>query len=85
MYPNIKGYPALFFLPVNDKFNPIQHKGDRSGKAVKEWINGLSSIIVTDEDRPNPDDEIESFTAENFLEDITKDNLEDITKDNTKP
>ncbi len=75
MYPPIKGYPTIFFLSAYEKFDPIQYQGDRSYKSVKDWINRHSSIFLTEEERTGQaaeeDEEIESFTSENFEEGVT--------------
>jgi hypothetical protein len=75
MYPPVKGYPALFFVSADDKFNPIQYsgQGDRSFKTVKEWVNRHTSMFLTEAD---DDDEVESFTLENFAEAIKGDDPE---------
>lgn len=76
MYPQLKGFPSIFFLSAYEKFDPIQYQGDRTYKAVKEWINRHSSIFLTEEERTGQsldgDDEIESFTSENFEEKINE-------------
>lgn len=75
MYPPIKGYPTIFFLSAYEKFDPIQYQGDRSYKSVKDWINRHSSVFLTEEERTGQaaeeDEEIESFTSENFEEGVT--------------
>jgi len=76
MYPPLKGYPAIFFLSAYEKYDPIQYQGDRTFKSVKDWINRHSSIFLTEEERTGQaaeeEEEIESFTSENFEEDINK-------------
>jgi len=72
MFPDLKGYPSIFFLSAYEKYDPIAYQGDRTYKAVKEWINRHSSIFLTEEERTGQslevDEEIESFTSENFDE-----------------
>merc|ERR1711983_720010 len=74
MFTPLKGYPSVFFLSAYEKFDPIQYQGDRSYKSVKDWINRHSSIFLTEEERTGQaaedDEEIESFTAENFEADV---------------
>lgn len=74
MFPPLKGYPSIFFLSAYEKFDPIQYQGDRTYKSVKDWINRHSSIFLTEEERTgqaaDDDEEIESFTAENFEADV---------------
>ncbi len=74
MFPQLKGYPSIFFLSAYEKFDPIQYQGDRSYKSVKDWINRHSSIFLTEEEKTgqavDDDEEIESFTAENFEADV---------------
>lgn len=76
MFPPIKGYPTIFFLSAYEKFDPIQYQGDRAYKSLKDWINRHSSIFLTEEERTgqaaSEDEEIESFTNENFDEDVNK-------------
>ncbi len=83
MFPPLKGFPTIFFLSAYEKFDPIQYQGDRSYKSVKDWINRHSSIFLTEEERTGKtttgaeggvgdDGEIESFTSENFEEDVKK-------------
>lgn len=73
MYPPVNGYPAIFFLSANEKYDPIQFKGDRTFKSVKDWINRHSSVFLTEEERTGlAAEEIESFTSENFEDDINK-------------
>jgi len=75
MFPPLKGYPSVFFLSAYEKFDPIQYQGDRTYKSVKDWINRHSSIFLSEEERTGEaaadDEEIESFTAENFEADVT--------------
>merc|ERR1712141_266469 len=70
MFPPLKGFPSIFFLSAYEKFDPIQYQGDRSYKSVKDWINRHSSIFLTEEERTGQaaedDDEIASFTDEDF-------------------
>jgi protein disulfide-isomerase-like protein len=86
MYPPLKGYPAIFFLSAYEKYDPIQYQGDRTFKSVKDWINRHSSIFLTEEERSGQaleeEEEIESFTSENFEDDINKENS-DVTDDVT--
>jgi len=74
MFPPLKGYPSIFFLSAYEKFDPIQYQGDRTYKSVKDWINRHSSIFLSEEERTGQaaedDEEIESFTAENFEADV---------------
>merc|ERR1712223_1436210 len=74
-----KGFPSIFFLSAYEKFDPIQYPGDRSYKSVKDWINRHSSIFLTEEERTGQaaedDDEIASFTDEDF--DLDDDEEED--------
>jgi len=74
MFPPLKGYPSIFFLSAYEKFDPIQYQGDRTYKSVKDWINRHSSIFLSEEERTgqaaDDDEEIESFTAENFEADV---------------
>lgn len=74
MFPPLKGYPTIFFLSAYEKFDPIQYQGDRSYKSIKDWINRHSSIFLTEEERTgqaaSEEEEIESFTNENFEEDV---------------
>merc|ERR1712203_1265138 len=83
MFPPLKGYPSVFFLSAYEKFDPIQYQGDRSYKSVKDWINRHSSIFLTEEEltgqAAEDDEEIESFTAENFEADVAT-NDEPITE-----
>ncbi len=76
MFPPLKGFPSIFFLSAYEKFDPIQYQGDRSYKSVKDWINRHSSIFLTEEERTgqaaSEEEEIESFTSENFDEDVHK-------------
>merc|ERR1712117_824056 len=59
---------------VFEKFDPIQYQGDRTYKSVKDWINRHSSIFLSEEEKTGQaaedDEEIESFTAENFEADV---------------
>lgn len=77
MFPPLKGYPSIFFLSAYEKFDPIQYQGDRTYKSVKDWINRHSSIFLSEEERTGQaaedDEEIESFTAENFEADVATD------------
>ena len=79
MFPPLKGFPSIFFLSAYEKFDPIQYQGDRSYKSVKDWINRHSSIFLTEEERTGQaaedDDEIASFTDEDF--DLDDDEEED--------
>jgi hypothetical protein len=34
-----QGYPSIFFISAYEKFDPILYQGDRTYKAVKDWIN----------------------------------------------
>jgi protein disulfide-isomerase A4 len=81
MYPPLKGFPTVFFLSAYEKFDPILYQGDRSYKSLKDWINRHSSIFLTEEERTgqaaSEDEEIESFTNENFEEDVHKDKVEE--------
>merc|ERR1739844_494988 len=74
MFPPLKGYPTIFFLSAYEKFDPIQYQGDRTYKSVKDWINRHSSIFLSEEEKTgqafDDDEEIESFTAENFEADV---------------
>merc|ERR1711994_416905 len=74
MFPPLKGYPTIFFLSAYEKFDPIQYQGDRTYKSVKDWINRHSSIFLSEEEKTGQavedDEEIESFTAENFEADV---------------
>jgi len=76
MFPPLKGFPSLYFLSAYEKFDPIPYQGDRTYKAVKEWINRHSSIFLTEEERSGQslevDEEIESFTSENFEESVNE-------------
>ena len=77
MFPELKGFPSIYFLSAYEKFDPIQYQGDRSYKSVKDWINRHSSIFLTEEERTGQtaeeeEDEIESFPNENFEEDVQK-------------
>ncbi len=68
-------------MSAYEKFDPIQYQGDRSYKSVKDWINRHSSIFLTEEERTGQTaeeeaEEIESFTNENFEEDVKKENKE---------
>jgi hypothetical protein len=77
----IQGFPTIFFMSAYEKFDPIQYQGDRSYKSVKDWINRHSSIFLTEEERTgqaaeDEDEEIESFTNENFEEDVRKEREE---------
>jgi len=80
MFPPLKGYPSIFFLSAYEKFDPIQYQGDRTYKSVKDWINRHSSIFLSEEERTgqdsDEDEEIESFTAENFEADVATDSEE---------
>lgn len=82
MFPPLKGYPTIFFLSAYEKFDPIQYQGDRSYKSIKDWINRHSSIFLTEEERTgqaaSEEEEIESFTNENFEEDVHKDKSETV-------
>ena len=82
MYPPLKGFPAIFFLSAYEKFDPIQYQGDRSFKSVKDWINRHSSIFLTEEERTGQaaeeDEEIESFTSENFEDDLREKTEEEL-------
>jgi len=70
MFPQLKGFPSVFFLSAYEKFDPIQYQGDRTYKSVKDWINRHSSIFLTEEERTGmaaeEDEEIASFTDEDF-------------------
>ena len=73
----LKGFPSIYFLSAYEKYDPIQYQGDRSYKSVKDWINRHSSIFLTEEERTGQtaeeeEDEIESFTNENFEEDVQR-------------
>merc|ERR1739848_691569 len=74
MFPPLKGFPSIFFLSAYEKFDPIQYQGDRTYKSVKDWINRHSSIFLSEEEKTgqafDDDEEIESFTAENFEADV---------------
>ena len=77
MFPELKGFPSIYFLSAYEKYDPIQYQGDRSYKSVKDWINRHSSIFLTEEERTGQtaeeeEDEIESFTNENFEEDVQR-------------
>ncbi len=81
MFPPLKGFPSVFFISAYEKFDPIQYQGDRSYKSVKDWINRHSSIFLTEEERTgqttmeggaDEDGDIESFTNENFDEDVNR-------------
>jgi len=81
MFPPLKGYPSIFFLSAYEKFDPIQYQGDRTYKSVKDWINRHSSIFLSEEEKTGQaaedDEEIESFTAENFEADVATDEAEE--------
>jgi len=81
MFPQLKGYPSVFFLSAYEKFDPIQYQGDRSYKSVKDWINRHSSIFLTEEERTGQaaedDEEIASFTDEDFDMDDDDEDEED--------
>ena len=85
MFPPLKGYPSIFFLSAYEKFDPIQYQGDRTYKSVKDWINRHSSIFLSEEEKTGQaaedDEEIESFTAENFEADVATDAEETVQKD----
>ena len=59
----------------------LYSQGERNYKDIKEWINRHSSIFLTEEERTGQasevDEEIESFTSENFEEDVNKKKDED--------
>jgi len=88
MYPPLKGYPSIFFISAYEKFDPILYQGDRTYKDIKEWINRHSSIFLTEEERTGQasevDEEIESFTSENFDEDVNKKKDEDTSAEEAK-
>jgi len=81
MFPPLKGFPSIYFLSAYEKYDPIQYQGDRSYKSVKDWINRHSSIFLTEEERTgqaaSEEEEIESFTSENFDEEVNKTNEEE--------
>jgi len=85
MFPPLKGYPTIFFLSAYEKFDPIQYQGDRTYKSVKDWINRHSSIFLSEEEKTgqafDDDEEIESFTAENFEADVATETEEESGKD----
>jgi len=85
MFPPLKGYPSIFFLSAYEKFDPIQYQGDRTYKSVKDWINRHSSIFLSEEEKTgqaaDDDEEIESFTAENFEADVATGENEAAAKD----
>jgi len=70
MFPQLKGFPSIFFLSAYEKYDPILYQGERNYKDIKEWINRHSSIFLTEEERTGQiaevDEEIESFTSENI-------------------
>merc|ERR1712117_136083 len=70
MFPQLKGFPSIFFLSAYEKYDPILYQGERNYKDLKEWINRHSSIFLTEEERTGQiaevDEEIESFTSENI-------------------
>ena len=88
MFPQLKGYPSIFFLSAYEKFDPINYQGERTYKAVKDWINRHSSIFLTEEERTGQslevDEEIESFTNENFDEKVTAEKPEETESDAKK-
>jgi len=46
MYPDLKGFPSIFFISAYEKFDPVVYQGgDRSYKAVKDWIQALQHIL----------------------------------------
>merc|ERR1739844_74521 len=67
------------------EFDPIQYQGDRTYKSVKDWINRHSSIFLSEEEKTgqafDDDEEIESFTAENFEADVATETEEESGKD----
>jgi len=83
MFPDLKGFPSIFFISAYEKFDPVLYSGDRSFKSVKDWINRHSSIFLTEEEKdgdaameddelPPLPDKIESYQAENIDESINK-------------
>merc|ERR1719383_918903 len=79
MFPELRGFPSIFFISAYEKFDPIVYNGDRSYKSVKDWINRHSSIFLTDDEKsgessldddmlPELPDEIESYQDENIEE-----------------
>ena len=60
------------------KFEPIIYKGDYSQKSMRDWINRHTSIFLSEEESmgksasADVEEEIESFTSENFDADIVK-------------
>uniref|UniRef100_A0A0K2TFG6 Protein disulfide-isomerase n=1 Tax=Lepeophtheirus salmonis TaxID=72036 RepID=A0A0K2TFG6_LEPSM len=82
MFPKLKGFPSLFFISAYDKFDPILYQGDKNYKSIRDWINRHSSIFLTEEERTGEaaleDDEIESYTNENFEDDLTKPHVESV-------
>lgn len=88
MFPPLKGFPSVFFLSAYEKFDPILYQGDRSYKSLKDWINRHSSIFLTEEERTGQaeteGEEIESFTNENFDDDVNKKDESDGSEDSKK-
>ncbi|XP_023336039.1 probable protein disulfide-isomerase A4 [Eurytemora carolleeae] len=94
MFPNLKGYPSLFFISAYEKYDPILYQGDKSYKSVKDWINRHSSIFLTDDEKngdvsldddelPELPETIESFQTENIEESMKK-KPEEIVEDETE-
>lgn len=73
MFPDLKGYPSLFFVSAFEKFDPVEYQGDKDFKSLRDWINRHTSIFLSDEERQGQslegDEEIESFTSESFDDD----------------
>jgi len=85
MYPDLKGFPSIFFISAYEKFDPVVYQGgDRSYKAVKDWINRHSSIFLSEDEKsgdssldddemlPELPDQIDSYQEENIEESIQK-------------
>jgi len=44
---DVKGYPTLYFLPANNKENPIKYEGKRELKDMAEFIVDKASSVIT--------------------------------------
>eukprot|EP00088_Acartia_fossae_P059160 TRINITY_DN6994_c0_g1_i2.p1 TRINITY_DN6994_c0_g1~~TRINITY_DN6994_c0_g1_i2.p1 ORF type:complete len:684 (+),score=152.98 TRINITY_DN6994_c0_g1_i2:49-2100(+) len=78
MFPQLKGYPSIFFISAYEKFDPIVFNGDRTYKGFKDWVHRHTSIFLSDDEDeesndlddelPELPDQIESYQTENLGE-----------------
>jgi len=52
---DIQGFPTLLFYPANDKSNPLTYNGERSQKAMSDYIREHASTLKKGGAKPHDD------------------------------